>query len=144
MKPEETIDFHIRWTWARLSKVYNNLAEGHGGSMAMAYALLSIDKAGTLSTQLGPSMGMAPTGMTRLIRSLEDQSYIRRVADKADKRKVWLHLTPKGKRYRDLSKEHVIRLNTRIRKRIPKEKLNAFFEVITLINNELDLLNIQD
>ncbi|MCC6600492.1 MAG: MarR family transcriptional regulator, partial [Crocinitomicaceae bacterium] len=55
MKPEETIDFHIRWSWAKMSKTYNSAMQSAlGATMPMGYALLSIDKEGTLSTKLGP------------------------------------------------------------------------------------------
>ncbi len=138
MTPEETIDFHIRWAWAKLSKTYNSAAQKHGATMAMGYALLSIDKEGTLSTKLGPKMGMEPTGMTRLLRSLEEQNFVRRAQDKKDKRKVWIHLTPKGRKYRDITKEEVIRLNEHLRKHISSEDMDTFFRVIGAINSQLD------
>jgi MarR family transcriptional regulator, organic hydroperoxide resistance regulator len=138
MKPEETIDFHIRWAWAKMQKAYNAQAAKLGATMAMGYALLSIDKEGTLSTKLGPKMGMEPTGMTRLLKSLERDGYIERTPDAKDGRKVWVKLTPKGKEYREYSRSIVLQMNERIQKNIDPKKLTTFFEVIQDINHQLE------
>lgn len=139
MKPEETIDFHIRWSWAKMSKTYNSAMQSAlGATMPMGYALLSIDKEGTLSTKLGPKMGMEPTSMTRLLKSLEMQGYIVREPEGKDRRKVLIKLTPKGKDCRDIARQTVIALNKRIRKNIDAKKLDVFFEVIQDINKELE------
>ena len=45
MKPEETLDFHLKSAWQSLSRMYNELALSYGGTMATGYVLLSIDKA---------------------------------------------------------------------------------------------------
>ena len=44
MKPEETVDFHIRWSWHNISRMYNLKASDFGGTMAIGYTLLNIDK----------------------------------------------------------------------------------------------------
>lgn len=138
MSPEETIDFQIRWAWAKMSKAYNAEAARHGATMPMAFALLNIDKEGTPATKLGPKMGMEPTSLTRLLKSLEEQGYIERRSDKKDGRKALVHLTRKGKNYREISKERVIQLNQHIQEVVPAQKLKVFFEVMTIINKELD------
>lgn len=138
MQPEETIDFHIRWAWAKMSKAYNAEAAKHGATMSMAFTLLNIDKDGTPATKLGPRMGMEPTSLTRILNSLEEGGYVQRMSDSQDGRKVLVHLTKKGKQYRDISREKIIRLNERMQNVIPANKLNTFFEVIQTINKELD------
>lgn len=138
MKPEETIDFHIRWAWAKISKAYNAEALKSGGSMAIGYVLLNIDKEGTPSTKLGPKMGMEPTSLTRLLKSMEEMDLIQRTSDKQDKRVVRVHLTAKGKKMREVSKDVVIRFNTHIRENISEEKLNHFFEIMTELNKLLE------
>lgn len=144
MKPEETVDFHIRWAWAKMSKAYNAEAVKHNATMPMAFALLSIDKDGTPATKLGPKMGMEPTSLTRLLKTLEDGGYIERIPDETDRRKVLVHITQKGKNYRDIAKQKVIQLNERIHSVVPSNKLNTFFEVIQSINSELDKNQIFD
>lgn len=144
MKPEETIDFHIRWAWAKISKAYNAEAMKSGGSMAIGYVLLNIDKEGTPSTKLGPKMGMEPTSLTRLLKSMESLDLIQRITDKTDKRVVRVKLTAKGKKMREVSKEVVIKFNEHIHKKINPKKLEVFFEVMSEINGLLDKNNIFD
>ena len=43
MKSTETFDFHIRWAWYKISRLYNSIAQEHGVNMSVGYALLKID-----------------------------------------------------------------------------------------------------
>jgi len=138
MKPHDTIDFHIRWAWAKMSKAYNAQAAKVNATMPMAFTLLSIDKDGTAATKLGPKMGMEPTSLSRLLKTMEEQGYITRTRDDVDGRKVFIHITKKGKDYREVAKKHVVELNEYMKEIIPSEKLEVFFEVIKMINQELD------
>lgn len=138
MKPEETIDFHIRWAWAKISKAYNSEAVKNGGTMAIGYVLLNIDKEGTPSTQLGPRMGMEPTSLSRVLKSMENSNLIKRKQDSGDKRIVKIMLTPKGKEMREVSKNVVINFNEQLKNNIAPDKLNTFFEVMREINQFLD------
>jgi DNA-binding MarR family transcriptional regulator len=134
MKPEETIDFHIRWAWAKISKAYNTEAAKNGATMAIGYVLLNIDKEGTPSTKLGPRMGMEPTSLSRILKSMEELKLIKRVADKSDKRIVKIQLTAKGREMREVSKVAVMRFNSMVYENIPSEKLSTFFEVMKQIH----------
>ncbi len=138
MKPEETIDFHIRWAWAKISKAYNIEASKNGGTMSIGYVLLNIDKDGTPSTRLGPRMGMEPTSLSRVLKSMEENKLIRRKQDATDKRIVKIMLTTKGQQMREVSKKVVINFNETVRKNIPSEKLNTFFDVMRDINQILE------
>ncbi|MFZ5553836.1 MAG: MarR family winged helix-turn-helix transcriptional regulator [Bacteroidota bacterium] len=138
MKPEETIDFHIRWAWHSIARLYNDTAEKYDLTVSTAFLLLNIDlKEGTPSTKLGPKMGMEPRSLTRTLASIEEAGLIYRKADKRDKRMVRIYLTEVGKKKRELSKKAVIRFNEYIQEQIPKGKLNTFFEVIDSINKLL-------
>jgi len=138
MKPEDTIDFHLRWAWQKMSNLYNREAANYGGTMSIGYILLNIEKNGTPSTSLGPKMGMQATSLTRSLRVMEDEELILRKIDDQDRRKVLVFLTPKGKRMRDRAKKAVISLNKILTKNISSNKLKTFFEVIEKINSELD------
>jgi MarR family transcriptional regulator, organic hydroperoxide resistance regulator len=138
MKPEETIDFHIRWAWAKMSKAYNVQAAKVNATMPMAYTLLSIDKDGTPATKLGPKMGMEPTSLSRLLKTMEEQGYISRKKDDIDGRKVYIHITDKGHAYREIAKQRVVEFNEHMQRTIDPEKLAVFFDVMKTINHELD------
>tara|TARA_B110000902_G_C14155985_1_gene531414 strand:+ start:391 stop:825 length:435 start_codon:yes stop_codon:yes gene_type:complete len=143
MKPEETIDFNIRSTWHKISRMYNIQAAEHGVSMATGMVLLNVDlKEGTPSTSLGPKMGMESRSLTRTLKNLEDEKVIYRQADKNDKRMVRIFLTELGIEKRNLSKEKVIKFNTHLMNNIKKKDLAVFFKVMGGINELIDENNI--
>lgn len=138
MRPEESIDFHIRWAWYNISRMYNSEASAFGGSMAMGYALLSIDEEGTPSTKLAPKMGMEPRSLTRMIKALEENGFIKKGVDKEDKRLVKIFLTSKGKEKRDIAKKVVLRFNDRVYQSIPEKDLKITFDVLSKVNDIID------
>ena len=142
MRPEDTADFHIRWSWYNIARMYNLKAANFGGTMAIGYALLNIDKEGTPSTKLGPKMGMEPRSLTRMIKSLEKRGWIEKKHDNSDKRLVKLHLTEEGKRLRQKTKEVVIHFNNRLYEEIGEKELKTCFNVLQQINNLIDRNNI--
>ncbi len=143
MKPEETIDFHIRWAWFNISRMYNIEAANYSGSMAIGYTLLNIDtKEGTPSTKLAPKMGMEARSLTRMIKSLEEKGLIFKQVDKKDKRMVRLFLTDLGQEMRAKAISTVINFNEKIRKEIPQEDLETTFKVLSQVNQIIDKNNI--
>ena len=128
-KPEFLFDFVVRHSWHRISRMYNQKAAEHGMTMSIGFLLMSVDKEGTPSTQLGPKMGMEPTSLSRTLKTMEERNLIRREEDLSDKRKVLIFLTEKGIEQRKMVKNFVIGFNDQIFNQIPKSKMNAFFEV---------------
>ncbi len=138
MKPEQTIDFHLRWLWMKIMRIYNLQAARFGGTMSVGYALLNIDKEGTPSTRLGPKMGIESRSLTRALKSMEENGLITKVPDASDGRMVRVHLTEEGEKYRETARESVIHLNTYLQKNIPEDELKTFFKVAMKINALLD------
>lgn len=139
MKPEETFDFHIRWAWHKIARLYNNEAALHGLTMSTGFVLLNIDqKDGTPSTKLGPKMGMEPRSLTRTLKTMEDDGLIYRKADKLDKRSVRIFLTEKGKKKRDVSREKVVFLNQQLTKQLGKERTKKVLSLLQEVNEQLD------
>jgi len=131
MKPDETIDYHIRWAWHTIQRMYNEEANKYGFSMSTGYVLLNIDvKKGTPSTQLGPRMGMESTSLSRTLKTMEKRGLIKRKANPEDGRSVLIHLTPLGEKKREISKEKVLQFNKKLQQIISKKKTNQFIEVI--------------
>lgn len=138
MKPTETADFHIRWSWYNISRMYNTKANEFGGTMAIGYTLLNIDKDGTPSMKLGPKMGMEPRSLTRMIKSLEEKGWIEKRMDNSDKRMVNIHLTETGKKMRNLSRSSVIKFNKTVQEKINNSELKTCFKVLDEINQLID------
>ena len=133
---EKTIDYILRATWQAVSRMYNEEASKFDGSMAIGFALLSIDREeGTPSTKISSRMGMEATSLTRTLKTLKDKELIYRMPNPNDGRGVLIYLTPFGKAMREQSKETVIKFNETIRKNISEEKLQNFMEVSEIIND---------
>jgi DNA-binding MarR family transcriptional regulator len=135
MKKEKTVDFHIKWGWHAISRMYNAYAARFDITMAIGYVLLNIDlDEGTPATKIGPLLGMEPRSLVRMLKSLEERGLIRREVDEADKRFVRIYLTDEGRAKREMAREGVILFNNMIREKIPLDKLVVFFEVMNDIN----------
>tara|TARA_B100000963_G_C22399739_1_gene568273 strand:- start:143 stop:574 length:432 start_codon:yes stop_codon:yes gene_type:complete len=141
MKSEETIDFHIRWAWYNISRMYNIKAGKFGGSMSIGYTLLNIDKQGTPSTKLAPKMGMEPRSLTRMIKQLDESGLIKKQSDKNDKRLVKIFLTEKGKQVRSKARDVVISFNNEIQDQIDAKELATCLSVLNKVNDLIDKNN---
>lgn len=133
---EKTIDYILRATWQAVSRMYNEEASKFDGSMAIGFALLSIDKeVGTPSTAISSRMGMEATSLTRTLKTLEEKGLIIRKKNPEDGRGVLIYLTDLGREMRAQSKLTVLKFNETIKNNIPEEKLNHFIEVADVIND---------
>jgi DNA-binding MarR family transcriptional regulator len=135
---DNSIDFHIRWAWYNISRMYNLEASSFGGSMSIGYALLNIEEEGIPSTKLAPKMGMEPRSLTRMIKSLEENGLIEKELDKGDKRVVVLKLTKEGRKQRNLAKSIVLQFNEKIHTQIDAEDLKTTFKVLLQLNELID------
>ncbi|TDS64191.1 MarR family winged helix-turn-helix transcriptional regulator [Myroides indicus] len=129
-----TIDYILRATWQAVSRMYNEEAIKYDASMAIAFALLSIDREGISSTLLGPNMGMEATSLTRTLKKMETKGLILKEKNPNDGRGVIIKLTPLGLEKRELSKAKVKRFNEMIRANVSDEKIRHFIEVTDVIN----------
>ncbi len=135
MDKNKSIDHQLRATWQAVAKMYNEQAAKHDSTMATAFVLLNIDfENGTPSTALGPLMGMEPTSLSRLLKTMEDKGVICREKNPNDGRSVIIKLTDYGKEMREVSKGHVYQFNDKVRNYITEEELETFFKVTTTIN----------
>jgi len=135
---ENYVDFYLRHAWHKISRMYNQKAKEHGLTMSIGFILLIVDKEGTPSTQLGPRMGMEPTSLSRTLKTMETKGYIYREIDKDDKRKVLIFLTKQGLDLRKEVKKVVVQFNEKLLKSIPTKKLEAFFEVMEIVDDHVE------
>ena len=135
MDKDKSIDHQLRATWQAVAKMYNEQAANHGSTMAMAFVLLNIDtQNGTPSTALGPLMGMEPTSLSRILKSMEDKGAISREKNPDDGRSVIIKLTDYGIEMRESSKNHVYQFNNVVKKYVTEKELESFFKVTSTIN----------
>ena len=135
MDKNKSIDHQLRATWQAVAKMYNEQAAKHDSTMATAFVLLNIDyENGTPSTALGPLMGMEPTSLSRLLKTMEDKGAICREKNPKDGRSVIIKLTDYGKEMREVSKGYVYQFNNKVRENVTEEELATFFKVTSTIN----------
>ena len=136
---KKTIDHVLRSTWQSVAKMYNEEAAKYNGTMAVGFALLSIDpKKGTPSTSLGPKMGMEATSLSRTLKTMEIKNLITRKPHPIDRRSVLIHLTELGKKHRALSKAAVMKFNDKVLEAIGSDSLENFHNVIENINEIIE------
>lgn len=138
MSENNTVDHHIKSTWHNMFKMYNLVASKYGTTQATGLVLLSIDRDGTPSTSIAPSLGMEATSLSRIMKTLEDNQLIYRKKDKKDKRMVRIFLTEEGVEKRRIAKKVVAGFQELISEEIPQSKLSMFFEVMDSINGVIN------
>ncbi len=138
MKPEprkETYCSLIKQSWHGISRMYNAQGDDYELTTTLGFILLYINTPeGVPSTSIGPALGMEATSMVRTLNSMEEKGWIRRKKDAKDARKVMISLTAKGKQKRDISKLAVQLFNQAVEKKVGKQKLKIFTEVLNEIN----------
>lgn len=130
-KHTETIDSKLKTSWQVVSRMYNAEASLHDLTIAMGHFLLNIDSSeGSYGSDIAPLLGMESTSLSRMIVSLEKKKLIQRIADKTDKRKIKIMLTPKGKVAKELAKNVVRNFNHMVSLKIGKGKIDDFFKTL--------------
>jgi DNA-binding MarR family transcriptional regulator len=138
MKPQETIDFHLRWGWTKLSKLYASEAERRGIPFSYVFILLHTERTGTPSTKLGPKMGMESTSLSRSLRGMEDMGLIERRPDDQDKRMMRVFLTDAGIDARRQARDLVVTVNERLRDLLGGEAVDRLLTEMRRLNEILD------
>lgn len=132
---KETYCSRIKQSWHAVSRMYNSEGLKHDLTTTLGFILLNINKPeGIPSTAIGPALGMEATSLVRTLNGLEQKGWIKRKKDPTDARRVMITLTAKGKQKRDLSRLAVQAFNQNIEKKISKEKLRVFREVLDQID----------
>ena len=139
MKREETVDYNIKASWHAISRMYNQEAAQYDITTSIGFVLLNIDaEEGTPATKIAPLLGLEARSLTRMLKSMEEKDLIFRKADSYDKRLVRIFLTKKGKEKKEVSRRTVKAFNNAVKKIVPEQKLQTFFEVIHQINQVIE------
>ena len=129
----------IRSSWIELFKFYNDQASKEGGTLSMAFVLLTInEKYGSPVTKIAPRMNMEPNSLSRILKSLEEKGYVLKRKNSEDKRKVYVSLTESGLKLRDMASEKLFALEKIIKAKVSNSDLRSFFTVLDTISDILD------
>jgi DNA-binding MarR family transcriptional regulator len=140
MKPEETVDYHIKTTWHAISRMYNQKAASYNGTMSIGFVLLNIRlEEGTPATKIAPQMGLEARSLTRILKRLEEECLIYKEPDPVDGRSVRIFLTEEGVKKRKIAADTVKTFNAHVYNKISGEKLKIFFDVMNEITKIVEL-----
>ena len=134
----DLIDFIIRHSWHRISRMYNQMAAVEGMTMSYGFILMMVEKEGTPSTQLGPKMGMEATSLSRTINAMEVDGLIRRSSSEKDKRITLVFLTELGVQKRKMVKQFILEFNKKLTSKLKKKDLEGFFTVMNALDESVD------
>lgn len=135
MKPEETIDYHVRAVWYGIYRMYNQVASKYGITTSIGFVLLNIhSEEGTPATKIAPLMGMESRSLTRMLISMEEKGLIYKQKDEVDRRSVRIYLTEKGKDQKEISRQTVRAFNEKVQEIVPEEDLQAFFRTMSTVS----------
>jgi len=133
MKAKDTVGYQVKATWQSIVKMYNRLTSENDFSQAIGYVLVNVKKEGIPVTKIAPLMGIEPTSLSRLLKTMEAKDLIYRKRDNVDRRVVKLYLTAKGFELKKISKKIVLDYNRMIQDEISDEEMEVFFSVMNRI-----------
>lgn len=112
MAKENTLDYYLKIAWQSVANTYNREAALFDLTQATGYVLINIRREGTSVSQIASLLGVRSTSLSRMLKSMETQGLIKRVADSTDKRSVKVYLTDKGIEKRERAKQVVRNFNS--------------------------------
>ena len=131
MKPNETVDYHIKCVWLCISNFYNQIAEQYELTQTSGFVLMNIDNDnGTPATKIAPLMGMKATSLSRILKRMEEEELIYRKADANDGRLARVYLTDKGVAKQKAAKKVVREFNEYILGNINQKNIQSFISTV--------------
>ncbi len=134
MKPEETIDFHLKVVWQNIANTYNQLAATFGITQSLGYALINIQEEGTAVSQIANLLGVKSTSLSRMLNNMEELGLIYRKVDTKDKRSVKIYLTDFGREKKHLAKQVVKDFNQYLNKNLQQNERKELIVLLQRIN----------
>jgi MarR family transcriptional regulator, transcriptional regulator for hemolysin len=89
--------------------------------------------------EIAEIIGVSPQAVTKMADSLERRGYVERRDDDADRRRVVLHLTDRGRSYQEAVVEVVANLDDTFRASVPPADLEAAFRVLHIAIGDGDV-----
>lgn len=143
MKAQDTIGYQVKSSWQAIVRMYNRLTIEHDFSQAEGYVLISIKKEGIPVTKIAPLMGIEPTSLSRLLKTMEEKGLVYREKDQKDRRVVKLFLTEKGLELKKVSRHMVLNYNRIIYDQIGQDEMENFLKTMSKIRNITCKLTLQ-
>jgi DNA-binding MarR family transcriptional regulator len=89
------------------------------------------------SNELGRTMGLSPSRVSRVVDKLVLNGYLDRSTDTSDRRAIVLCLTQKGKEIKDRISQERLHCEKQVLKVLPEEEIQKFHDIMGKIINTL-------
>lgn len=136
--------YQLKTSWLNIQKIGDKMSKKYDVTLSIAFVLMAIfEDEGTPVTKIAPRIGLEPNSLSRVLKTMEQKGFLKKVADKNDKRIVLIKLTKKGIEHREIALRSVFKMENNLTEGINKEDLEAFFRVMNTINEKLNLSLLQ-
>lgn len=134
------IVYQIKTSWLNIQKIGDKMSKKYDVTLSIAFVLMAIfEDEGTPVTKIAPRIGLEPNSLSRVLKTMEQKKFIKKIADKNDRRIVLIELTKKGKEHREIALRAVFKIENNLAEDIDKDDLAAFLRVMNVINNKLSV-----
>lgn len=139
LPPEQSVGHALRETFRAFSRVLASRISAHGVTIGQWYFLRVLwQEDGLTQRELSQRVGMMePTTVTAL-NGMERRGYVRRVRNAADRRKVNIYLTQKGRSLRDKLLPHAVEVNEIAAEGVQAEEIEGLRKVLKAMKANLE------
>lgn len=135
----QLIVYQIKTSWLNIQKIGDKMSKKYDVTLSIAFVLMAIfEDEGTPVTKIAPRIGLEPNSLSRVLKTMEQKGFLKKIADKNDKRIVLIQLTKKGKEHREIALRAVFKIENNLTNGISNNDLDTFFKVMNTINKKLN------
>ncbi len=127
---------NVEAAYRHLEQVYERLIAPLGLNILEWYALRALyEEDGLTASRMAALVCRHPSSMTALLDRMEEKDLLRRQVDPNDRRSVRVFLTDQGRAFRPRVERVVEQLDAVIGGLVTREQMDAFFHVLTVLQN---------
>lgn len=136
----EMIDMVFLFIHARYSD-FSAVLDENGLNYSQYAALMTVYMHGSLSEgDLAKMLFINPSTVSRMVFALEEAGWVESVRDKADRRRVMVSLSPKGRRRIERMRDRQAEVVARQVERLPEEERRFVYQMAEYINKAVGLM----
>jgi DNA-binding MarR family transcriptional regulator len=137
---EMSVGYQVRMTHRALQRYLQGKIEPYGVTLGMWYFLRALwHEDGLTQRELSRRIGtMEPTTLNAIL-TMERSGLVKRVRNKVDKRKIHVHLTPKGRKLKDELLPLAVSVVNTATKTLSSREITTLLKMLSSIRANLGL-----
>ena len=137
---EMSVGYQVRMTHRALQRYLQGKIEPYGVTLGMWYFLRALwHEDGLTQRELSHRIGtMEPTTLHAIL-TMERSGLVKRVRDKVDKRKIHIHLTPKGHKLKDELLPLAVSVVSTATKTLSSRDITRLLKMLSVVQSNIDL-----